>query len=428
MVQRIFHELEEALNSSALETMVQELLYENPIYDKTSFDVGQTFETLLVSIKIQDHHDFQYSRTKESTLGGEVEHDFGAIHGFGSDFLWTKEFNGIDSPALIILTNASWFNISSGKSKGVEVTVDLETFNNADISQEGDGLSVILENNKNQANFDLSGFTVKPGEMATIKIFPSLYDVTPAALNRFDYKQRKCVGGGEIDLDQLSLTDGSLVPLAYSLTNCFKSAMMTELVTNCPGFVEAIRNPGTESALSGNTLACTRGYTNQIGRWKVDNKSKKQCFPSCKRQENDLTISTQRFPNFEFTKSPEFLTIAKKLFWSCQTNTTRNRIGFFHNRSSQCVCITKYNIMIIRNQFQSRFGYKRRMVSLAFPDLCGYYDQHFYPRAGLTASLAAEDAALLQFFNASQAGPQGEFGNITTMQQLQGVSSAKTSK
>ena len=75
----------------------------------------------------------------------------------------------------------------------------------------------------------------------------------------------------------------------------------------------------------------------------VDKESGRQCFTSCKRQENELSVSSQKFPNSMFKETPEFLTIAKKLFWSCHPNTTR-------------------------------FGYKRRVLSLAFPDLCKHYD------------------------------------------------------
>ena len=398
MVQTVFRELEEISNLSLIQTMGLEVDYENPVYEKRIFDVGQSFETLLLSIKIQDHHDFQYSHVKYSTPDGDIELPSGILQWYGKDLLWTNEFNGIDSPSLIVLTNASWFNISSGKGNGVEITVDLETFNNADISQEGDGLSVILEDNDNLANFDLRGFTVQPGELATIQIFPSLYDITPASLDRFDYTQRKCVGENEIELTQLSQQGGDSLPLNYTLTNCLKSAMMTELIRNCPGFIQAYINPGTDSFLSGNLMDCTREYMNQIGRWKIDEKSGKQCFPTCKRQENELAISTLRFPNSEFQKSPEFLTIAKKLFWSCHPNTTR-------------------------------FGYKRRMLSLAFPGLCLYYDQHFYPQPRLAVSLAAEDALLRQYFNWSSAlavmlndgeeETQGPYQNITSMNQIQ---------
>ena len=50
-----------------------------------------------------------------------------------------------------------------------------------------------------------------------------------------------------------------------------------------------------------------------------------------------------------FKKSTEFVTIMKKLYWTCHPNITR-------------------------------FGYKRRMVELALPGLCDYYDNHFYTR------------------------------------------------
>ena len=50
-----------------------------------------------------------------------------------------------------------------------------------------------------------------------------------------------------------------------------------------------------------------------------------------------------------FKKSMEFVTIMKKLYWTCHPNITR-------------------------------FGYKRRMVEFALPGLCDFYDNHFYTR------------------------------------------------
>ena len=52
-----------------------------------------------------------------------------------------------------------------------------ETFN---------GLQIIASNEENYPAFDLEGFSVKPGEIAKVRIIPTLYDVTPIAESRFD--------------------------------------------------------------------------------------------------------------------------------------------------------------------------------------------------------------------------------------------------
>ena len=46
MVQTVFRELEEISKLSLLQTMGLEVDYENPVYGKRIFDVGETFETL----------------------------------------------------------------------------------------------------------------------------------------------------------------------------------------------------------------------------------------------------------------------------------------------------------------------------------------------------------------------------------------------
>ena len=88
------------------------------------------------------------------------------------------------------------------------------------------------------------------------------------------------------------------------------------------------------------------------------------------RQENDLKMSTIQFPNTMFRNTAEFITIVKKLFWSCNTNKTR-------------------------------FGYKRRGIMQAFPALCTYYDKFFYNNEDLSVALQQEDQILSNSFTQS---------------------------
>ena len=36
-----------------------------------------------------------------------------------------------------------------------------------------------------------------------------------------------------------------------------------------------------------------------------------------------VSVSSTKFPNTEFKKSPDFAKIVKKLYWSCKENITR---------------------------------------------------------------------------------------------------------
>ena len=63
---------------------------------------------------------------------------------------------------------SSWLT-RSGQSNGMEVVVDLETFDNADASVDYDALQVIIENKDNFPIFDINGLSIKPGEMSKIR-------------------------------------------------------------------------------------------------------------------------------------------------------------------------------------------------------------------------------------------------------------------
>ena len=97
--------------------------------------------------------------------------------------------------------------------------------------------------------------------MATIKIKPELYDLSKRALERFDYKKRKCVAPDEIGLNVTFLgIDG------YTQVNCLIAAMWNEMKSNC----------------SDGDLKCLNSFEKQLGRWKEDRTSGKLCLPSCK--------------------------------------------------------------------------------------------------------------------------------------------------
>ena len=57
----------------------------------------------------------------------------------------------------------------SGLSNGMELILDLETFDNADAGVDYDALQVIIQNKDNFPIFDIHGLSIKPGEMSRIR-------------------------------------------------------------------------------------------------------------------------------------------------------------------------------------------------------------------------------------------------------------------
>ena len=133
------------------DSIAERMLFEKPVFSEFEFEFGPSLETLIVSVKI----------------GEELLKHEDAIKMY--NILWTQEDNGITPITAMVLTANSARPTSNGRSNGLEMTLDLETFNNADFMQPGDGLRVVLENNDNLPNFDINGFFVQPGQLATIK-------------------------------------------------------------------------------------------------------------------------------------------------------------------------------------------------------------------------------------------------------------------
>ena len=58
----------------------------------------------------------------------------------------------------------------------------------------------------------------------------------------------------------------------------------------------------------------------KVGRWAVEKSSGKHCLSSCKRQENPVEVSYNKFPNEMFLQSPDVLQLIIKLFRYCDLN------------------------------------------------------------------------------------------------------------
>ena len=117
------------------------------------------------------------------------------------------------------------FPLRSGVGNGVELLIDLETFDNADLEVTGDGLDLLVTSRTDYPLEKLNGFSVGPGSSVEIKIHPVLYSITAPALSRFAYTTRKCVEPlVDTAANQLDGTTGS-----YSLSNCLISAAVSKI-------------------------------------------------------------------------------------------------------------------------------------------------------------------------------------------------------
>ena len=107
----------------------------------------------------------------------------------------------------------------------------------------------------------------RPGEMAVIKITPEIYDISDEALSRFTYDRRKCIVNSDITRNEESVGATS----EYSQVNCLMLAMADEMNQTC--------NTSNNNV----DKECIYRISKQIGRWKYDKNSMKECLPSCKR-------------------------------------------------------------------------------------------------------------------------------------------------
>ena len=124
-----------------------------------------------------------------------------------------------------IVANSSEYKLLSGVANGAQITVDLELYDNADSGAVGDGLKLVIENQDDFPLIDLNGFNIEPGKAANIQVQPKLHTISEAALDKFNYIDRKCVGKEELKIRYFE---------RYGLANCLVSAAITELNENCP--------------------------------------------------------------------------------------------------------------------------------------------------------------------------------------------------
>ena len=297
--------------------------------------LAQNFESLVLGLKVQNR---------------SINHPasvFGSFNSNGS--VLSLEMEGASTTCLRVFPNENEFPIQSGVDSGIHLLLDLETFDNAHLGVNGDGLKIMVTDNNDFSLLDLNGFTIKPGVSSTIKIRPVLFDATDQALKNFNDIDRRCI-------DPSNPVVQNILPnmsLPYSLSNCLLGAALEQAHINCPGLGQD--REGLMNA-TGLTLGCLNRHISQVGRWKKVLASDVTCLDSCKRQENKIFVSERSFPNKMFASSEDFFLVIRKLWWSCRPE-------------------------------KNKFGPKRSILETDFPNLCEYYDNFIYPNSMVSSWL-----------------------------------------
>ena len=117
------------------------------------------------------------------------------------------------------------YPIDTGVLNGIEAILDLETFDNGDLTNVGDGAYVQVLDPSDYALPHLKGFSIGPGSSVDVHIRPALYGITQTALKRFDYLQRGCA---ERFFDNWTDDLNGMIG-EYSLSNCLLSATWIQI-------------------------------------------------------------------------------------------------------------------------------------------------------------------------------------------------------
>ena len=118
------------------------------------------------------------------------------------------------------------FSSRSGAGNGIEMILDLETFDNGDMSVLGDGADIQVTDPSDNSLVQLRGVSVSPGTSVNVKIRPNLFSITEGALG-FKYIDRKCIEPSvDKDLNYVDRQTG----MKYSLSNCLFAATLDEIM------------------------------------------------------------------------------------------------------------------------------------------------------------------------------------------------------
>ena len=173
-------------------------------YCKSKLTRQQNFKSMVMRVKMQTD-----SMESESL--------------FANNSGVSVEVSTATSFCVKILPDPVKYPIRSGLANGVEVLLDLETFDNGDQDVLGDGVNVLVTDGEDYSLTGLKGFPAGPGSAVDVKINPVKFTISESALKNFDYLDRKCVDT-KYDLDPKSLSDSN-----YSLSNCLVAATLAEI-------------------------------------------------------------------------------------------------------------------------------------------------------------------------------------------------------
>ena len=167
---------------------------------------GQNFHSMITDLKIQGEHleDVDLFQ-KGSPVSVELTS--------GSNYCPSISPDSVQFP------------IRSGVRNGVEILLDLETFDNGDMLVLGDGVDILLTEPSDYPLPDLLGFSAGPGSAVDVQIRPELFTITTGAL-QFDYLERKCV---DVDRDKALQQMEKLTGGNYSLSNCLVFATLAQI-------------------------------------------------------------------------------------------------------------------------------------------------------------------------------------------------------
>ena len=202
---------------------------------------GQNFNALLMKMKIQD-----------DILSGSSWFE-------ANSSLSIEVTSGV-SYCVKILPDDARYPIRSGIGNGIDILLDLETFDNGDLQVLGDGLDVLVTDQGDYSLPKLNGLSVGPGSFMEIEIKPSMVTITEAAL-AFDYHDRKCVD----PFRDTALKDLDGLTGNYSLSNCLVSATLTQIYDTCPGLNETSSYEDIANA-EGPTLECVLYHMGQVSQ------------------------------------------------------------------------------------------------------------------------------------------------------------------
>ena len=168
---------------------------------------AQNFESMMMQVKIQNT---------------TIMSDAMFIEGSGL----FVEVSTATSYCVKVLQDPAKFPVRSGIGNGVEILLDLETFDNGDQEVLGDGVSIVVADGEDYTLSDLNSFSIGPGSATEIQIRPVITSITPAALHNYDYTQRRCVDT-TIDIGLNNIVE--LTGISYSLSNCLVAAAIHEI-------------------------------------------------------------------------------------------------------------------------------------------------------------------------------------------------------